>query len=137
MYKRESVAHLHKYIYMHTKFALYFMNNKVLTNVILHCLYTSAYFWNSPTPLRIRTLVLSIHCPTLIQYTSGCWLIAYDLVFINRQIYWFRHNMNNLIKYFSLMQYCIKIYWINVLCYQFLAFIYNENYSKQKNSVLL
>ena len=39
---------------MHTKFALNFMNNKVVyTNVILHCLYTSAYLKNSPTQLRI------------------------------------------------------------------------------------
>ena len=72
-----------------------------------------------------------------IHDTSGCWVIAYDLVFINRQIYSLRHNMNNLIKYFSLMQSCIKINWINVLCYLFLAFIYNGNNWKQNNSVLL
>ena len=38
---------------------------KLFTNVILHCLYTSAYLENSPALLKIRTLDLSIHCPTL------------------------------------------------------------------------
>ena len=101
-----------------------------------YTIYTFAYLENSPTSLRIRTSDLSLASPTRYQDASRRWLIAYDLVFINKQIYSFRHNMNNLIKYFSLTQSCILIKLIKYFVL-FSAFIYNENHSKQKNCLLL
>ena len=79
---------------------------KLFTNIILHCLHICLPV-KFPDALKIRTRNLALHNPTLYQDTSGRWLIPYDLVFINRQIYSFRHNRNNLIKYFSLMESCI------------------------------
>ena len=54
---------------MHTKFAFYFMNNKVV--YLCHItLYTSAYLENSLTPLKIRSRDLSFHSPTLYPVTD-------------------------------------------------------------------
>ena len=64
-------------IYTHAKFALYFMNNKVVYYFILHCLLfhiTHLLPLKSPTMLRIRTLLLSIHCSTL--YPIHQWLLT-------------------------------------------------------------
>ena len=103
-----------------------------------YTVYTHLLTWKSLRPSwRIELWTFRSPVKHFSQDTSRCWLIAYDLVFIKRQIYSFWHNMINFMKYFSLMHSCIKINWINVLCYQILALMYNENYFKQKNRVLL
>ena len=117
--------YIYIYIFMLSLICILWIT-KLFTNVILHCLCTSAHLENSPTPLKIRSRNLTLHNPTLHQETSGRWLIVYDLVFINRQIYSFRHNMNNSIKYF----------WSNIqdLCspstYRTYAVLYIDNLNK-------
>ena len=131
------LGYIYIYIYIYMLSLLCILWTTMLFTMSYYTVYTHLLPLKFPTPPRIRTLVLSIHCPTLYPIHQQMLTNCCDFVFINREIYSFQHNTNNLIEYFSLMQSCLKIYWINVLYYQFLPFIYNENHSKKNNSVLL
>ena len=105
-------------IYTHTKFALR-VRNEANSLLMLNNTSLTSNFLRS-----VRDTDHSVCRQARSHYTNKAHRLKCDLLLRYCHIHSYRHCMNNLIKYFSPIQFCVQINWINVLCYPLFAFRY-------------